>query len=211
MYKYGNCNDPYTYPNTDVLRNKENIRDFDVLQKAERDASIIRATELAKKPIDGNFDLSHLQKIHKKLFGDTYEWAGELRTIDISKGNSKFAHFFYIQSFLDDTFKKLKKENCLKGFEIDKFSERTAFYMGEINAAHPFREGNGRTIREFISQLAKANNYKISWDNISQKDMIQASIHSMNGDNRFLANLIRGNIVQIKKEENFNLNNFLKR
>lgn len=202
MDKYGNYNDPYIYPNTDVLKNKKNIRDFDILQKVERDTSIIRATELAKRPIQGNFDLKHLQKIHKKLFGDIYEWAGELRTVDISKGSSRFAHTPYIQSFLDDTFRKLEKENYLKDIGIDKFSERAAFYMGEINAAHPFREGNGRTMREFISQLAKTNNYKISWDNINQEDMIKASIHSMNGDNRFLANLIRGNTVQTNKAEN---------
>ncbi|WII93199.1 Fic family protein [Kingella negevensis] len=104
-------------------------------------------------------------------------------------------------SNLDDTFRKLEKENYLKDIGIDNFSERAAFYMGEINAAHPFREGNGRTMREFISQLTKTNNYKISWDNINQEDMIKTSIHSMNGDNRFLANLIRENTVQTNKTE----------
>ncbi len=84
---------------------------------------------------------------------DVYEWAGELRDIDLSKGNSYFANHPHIASAAELIFQKLAKEGYLKGSDVTAFSERAAYYLGEINALHPFREGNGRAQREFIKSL----------------------------------------------------------
>ncbi len=95
--------------------------------------------ELALHPIAGNFDLAHLQAIHKHLFGDVYEWAGELRTVDIAKGHSYFAHYAYLESSATPIFAQLTKEHFLAGLDVTAFSERAAYYLGEMNALHPFR------------------------------------------------------------------------
>ena len=76
----------YCYPGTNVLRNKLNIRDGDKLSDAERSISLVRMMELEDHPIRGEYDLNHLRMIHRVLFGDIFDWAGELRTVDISKG-----------------------------------------------------------------------------------------------------------------------------
>ena len=199
MSDYDGQQDPYVYPGTGVLKNKLGIKDAEKLEIAERDITALRHKDLDKKPVRGQFDLAHLQAIHKKLFSDIYPWAGKIRTVDISKGNSLFAHAGFIEGYLSGVYRELNQEKNLKGLPPDKFSERAAYYMGEINAAHPFREGNGRSTREFIGQLARQNGYKIAWENISKEEMTQASIRSMHGgDNSHLARLIKNNLVQVE-------------
>lgn len=200
MPKYQTDDTEYTDAATGVLKNKLNIRDAQELENAERDISIMRSLHIAMYPVEGQFDLAHLQAIHRKLFGDIYTWAGECRHIDIIKGNSRFAHHQYIGSFCADVAAKLKKEHYLKDLPPQTFSERAAYYMGEFNAAHPFREGNGRALRAFFSQLAAQNGYQIHWKNISQAEMVQASIAAFNGNHHILAALISANVAAVSIE-----------
>ncbi|MCD7819130.1 MAG: Fic family protein [Lachnospiraceae bacterium] len=167
----------YCYPNSDVLINKLNIRDMDKLRNFERRLTMLRLSELLDKPIVGKFDLEHLQQIHKYIFQDIYEWAGQIRTVDIAKGNM-FCNVKFIEPQAKLIFDNLKKDNYLIGFEEDVFVKRLAYYFAEINALHPFREGNGRSQREFIRSLALRNGYIINFSNISREDMIKASSKS---------------------------------
>lgn len=123
-----------------------------------------------------------------------YEWAGELRTVEISKGGHLFAHHAHISSAAAPIFKRLAEEKHLAGLDPTTFSDRAAYYLGELNALHPFREGNGRAQREFVSHLAQATGYYVAWENVKQPDMLQASIESFNGDTSKLAALIRDNL-----------------
>jgi len=194
MQKYTG-NDHYLDPETDVLKNKLDIQNPAVLEEREADYATARAYELAKTPLEGCFDLDHLKDIHKHLFGDVYAWAGELRDIDLAKGNSYFANHTRIIGAARPIFKKLATENYLTGLDATAFSERAAYYLGEINALHPFREGNGRAQREFINHLAYKNGFSIAWDTITQDDMIQASIESFHdGDTTRFARFIRDNL-----------------
>jgi fido (protein-threonine AMPylation protein) len=193
MSRYSD-NDPYLDPATGVLKNRLGITDEATLQQTEADIVAARSQELSQTPLKGNLDLVHLQSIHGRLFGDVYEWAGELRTIDISKGGSRFAHYGHIESGAAPIFKQLAQENHLAGLPPDPFSDRAAYYFGELNALHPFREGNGRATREFISHVAQANGYYVAWENVSQPNMLEASIRSFNGDTSQLARLIRENL-----------------
>ena len=169
--------DPCCYPESRVLKNKFNIRNSDELQMAERRLAKYRAEELMHAPIKGQFDFSHLKRIHYYLFQDIYDWAGEVRTVDIAKGNL-FCRYFAIQSEAERIFQELRSEKYLQDLNAGAFAERLAYYFSEINALHPFREGNGRAQREFIRQLAFQNNYFLSYAGITKDEMVRASIES---------------------------------
>ena len=192
--KYSN-QDHYLDEETGLLKNKPGLRDSEALEKYEAEFAHYRSCQLSQSPLHGDFDLNHLCAIHRHLFSDIYEWAGEIRDIDIAKGNNFFAHHAYIQSAAKPVFEGLSKENHLAGLDEKAFSERAAHYLGEINALHPFREGNGRTQREFINQLAQKNGYFIDWSGMDRKTMLAASIASFQkGDNTRFAELIGSNI-----------------
>jgi cell filamentation protein len=166
---------PYVYPGTNVLKNLRDIRDPERLARFEADATIQRIDELKQNPALAKFDTRHLQAIHHHIFQDVYEWAGEFRTVDISKGNDLFGLKQHIVLNLNKTFEGLKKERYLSGADLKRFCNRGAYYLGEVNAIHPFREGNGRTQREFIRQLAGRNGYALDWSRVSREQMIDAS------------------------------------
>lgn len=194
--------DPYTYPNG-VLKNKHHIQDEKLLEQLERTTVAVRIDQLKTNPIKGNFDLTHLQKIHRHLFQDIYDWAGEIRRVDISKGNSRFCSYHLIQSYSETIAKKFQQLQW-KNISPEQFSHQMAYFLGEYNAIHPFREGNGRAIREMIGQLVKQNGYIIHWENMTQNEMIKASeISTLKGDNQFLEKLILENI-QVRQSEQIN-------
>ncbi len=178
-YEY-DSNDPYVYAGTKVLRNKLGLRDFDELWDAERAITGVTAAELEANPIDGEFDLAHLQAIHKALFSDIYDWAGTIREKGfIAKGNSLFCAAEFIVPYSDDLFAKLRAEDYLRGLEREEFIRRVAFYISEINALHPFREGNGRTQRIFINQLARQAGWNLNYTAVDPERLCDAYIASM--------------------------------
>lgn len=189
------------YKNTEVLKNKFNLQDQEKLNQMERLYTTATLSELKENPIKGDFDMKHLQEIHKTIFKDVYEWAGKTRNFDISKG-TMFCPLQHLDSYQNDVFRGLKKENNLKGLDIDQFSKRAAHYLGEINMIHPFLEGNGRTQREFMRELALNAGYELRLDSngISREKMIEASIRSANGYNDQFEKIIRDNIKPIELE-----------
>lgn len=192
--------DHYLDLETGVLKNKLGIRDEGELSRAEAALVAWRSLELSEKPIEGGFDLEHLKAIHKHLFGDVYEWAGKIRDIDLAREGSYFANHRYIESASREIFERLAEERFLKGSDAARFSDRAAFFLGGINALHPFRDGNGRAQREFINHLAYKNGYLIDWANVSQHEMIQASVESFHqGDHSRFAALIRNNLQELSQ------------
>jgi fido (protein-threonine AMPylation protein) len=173
--------DPYLYPDTSVLRNLADIRDANRLNQFESDHFFARLLELHESPIRGSFDSDHLRHIHKYVFQDVYAWAGEFRTVPIAKGNSFFARPEHIRAELQRLFHQLAGEKYLRGNDSAGFCQRAAHYLGEINALHPFREGNGRALREFIRELAMEAGYEIAWDLVTQDEMFAASVASFHG------------------------------
>jgi len=120
-----------------------------------------RAKALELHPIPGNFDLAHLCAIHERLFQDVYEWAGRLRTINISKNESIFCSCGMLEYYMGDIYKRLVKDNYLRGLNTAEFVDKFTNFYGDVNALHPFREGNGRATRSFIAQLAKQAGYEL--------------------------------------------------
>ena len=190
----------YCYKNSDVLINKINITDDDDLYEAERGLVAIRTAQLNEEPIKGNFDFNHLKSIHKFLFQDIYSWAGNIRTCNIAK-QDLFCLCQHIDSYANDIFSKLKEEKyfVIYGYE-DKLNKLVQFFA-DINALHPFREGNGRTQREFIEELAKINGINLDLTKVSEEDMIIASHDSINGHYEKLLDMFRKNSSLLSNDE----------
>src|SRR6476646_9570606 len=170
--------DPYTYPGTDVLRNILDIRDPQQLAAFEANATAARLIELDDRPLVGRFDVAHLRSIHQHIFQDVYRWAGEFRSVNISKGGHLFGVATFIEPALQEVLRKLSEERHLKALDAGKFAARAGYYMGEINAIHPFRDGNGRTQREFIRELAVQAGFVIDWSRVTREQMTAASLES---------------------------------
>lgn len=164
----------YCYPDSTVLINRLNITGADTLREVERSITALRIAEAKTTPVKGEFDLAHLQTIHRYLFRDIYEWAGELRSVNISKGN-QFCLCEHLITYADDLFAKLKSEKYLVGLSEEEFPVRLAYYLSEINVLHPFREGNGRTQRLFIEYLAENAGYHVDFSTVTDREMIVAS------------------------------------
>lgn len=179
----------YCYPGTYILKNKLNIIDENELKDAERSITSLRTAQLIQNPLDGDLDFNYLKNIHKFIFGDIYEWAGSIRTVNISKGNP-FCRCEFIEEQMESIMKKLKRENYLEGLSINVLAERLAYYIGEINAIHPFREGNGRTQRMFIECLAVKNGFSLDFSKISNEEMLEASVQTFNMNYTLMSSLI---------------------
>jgi cell filamentation protein len=173
--------DPYVYPGTDVLRNELGIRDADELRRVESDLTYWRALRLATKPIPGRYDLPHLQDCHRALFGGLYAWAGQLRTVRIAKADV-FCLPQFIESSAAEIFARLARDRHLAGLPRDEFIVGLATYLGDVNALHPFREGNGRAQRVFFGRLAHDAGYRLRWQLIDAEQNIAASIAATRGD-----------------------------
>lgn len=155
--------DFYFYPNTEVLMNRFNIRDFEKLQEIERDYSAARIAILSKNPFRGVLDFKYLQRIHRLIFSDIYSWAGRIRGGQFfSKGETEFCRAPMIYTYAENIFSKLRNEKWLRGLPREEFIERFAYYMVEINTLHPFREGNGRTQRVFFEELGRRAKIEIN-------------------------------------------------
>lgn len=172
--------DTYLYSGTDTLINNFGIKDRKELSEVERAITGARITEIDIHPTSGSFDLDHLCAIHKALFEDIYPWAGKIRTKGfISKGNSLFCAPEFIVSYSDGLFGKLREEGYLKGLGREDFVEKMAYYCAEINALHPFREGNGRAQRVFANQLARSAGWELRLYEINPNELCEAYIESM--------------------------------
>ena len=162
----------YCYPHSDVLMNKLGIQDAEELKKAEREITSLRLANARVYKIRGQFDLQHLKDIHKYIFQDVYDWAGEIRWVNIAKGNM-FCNYPFIEANAESLFTKLKKEKYLKETPEQDMPIRLAYYLSEINVIHPFREGNGRSQRLWIEYLAEE--YSVDFSEVTAEEMIQAS------------------------------------
>lgn len=169
----------YCYKGTNVLINLLNIRDNKTLQRAESRIVATKLFELRKNEMIGNFDVEHFIKIHKFLFEDIYPFAGKFRTENIAKGYFSFAEWEYIDTELRKLLEKLHKSNLLKNDTRAELVKDLAYYLAELNVLHPFREGNGRTIREFIRELAYKNGYLLDLQKVEPSEVYDAFLKSV--------------------------------
>ncbi len=187
----------YCYKGSNVLINKLNIHDNKILKQAEEKIVATKLFILRQNTMIKNFDVNHFKEIHKFLFEDIYPFAGKFRTENIAKGFFSFAEWEFIEDELSNLLKKLNASNNLKNLKRDEFVKAIAYYLSELNVLHPFREGNGRTIREFIRELCYANGYLFDLQKIEPEDFLNACIKSV-VDTSALEKLIDISLVKIQ-------------
>ena len=167
----------YCYPESEVLKNKLNIRDGKELFEVEKRLTLLRIQELLEKPIKGKYDFKHLMDIHRYIFQDVYEWAGKVRTVEIGKGNL-FCTTACISEYGRSIFNKYYSQCYAAKDNKEDFVRVFSENYGDLNALHPFREGNGRAQREFARNVCFKCGYSFNLSNTSHNEMLQASILS---------------------------------
>ncbi len=170
--------DPYFDKNIGDLKNLLGVKSSEELKKVEPQIVFANELELASVDIPRTNDFNELLLIHKQLFKGVYDWAGQIRIIDIKKNNAD-AEFFLIVGKIntasDYVFAELDKERNLQGLPKDEFINRLAYFYDQLNYIHPFREGNGRAQRVFWTRLAKDANYEIDWSLVVGDENDEAS------------------------------------
>lgn len=175
MSRYEVGKDPYCYPGTTVLINKFNIRDQSILDTAEAEFSsaAIREIQFQKPP----YTFDTWRKIHGNLFCSIYEWAGNQRTVGITKAPTVFCVPERIEPEAIKLFNSLENEDSLTGLDSEKFVSRVSYYFTELNFLHPFREGNGRSQRLLFDFICLHCGYLTDWSKVSPEDWVKANIH----------------------------------
>ena len=169
------------YEGTTCLINKLNIKDENMLAEIEGRITFAKSSALEKEPVKGNFDFEHYKAIHKYLFEDLYDWAGEIRTVDLSKKGTQFADANEIERIAEACFKRLADNNYFQNISFNDFIDNIVDFYCVTNMLHPFREGNGRVHRLFIAQLIRFNGYDINFNDIDSDELMIATIQAANG------------------------------
>jgi cell filamentation protein len=184
---YDAIDDPYTYEKSTVLVNKLDLRTQQELAAFEAEISSARAEE----PLpEGALDFSHYQAVHHHLFQDVYDWAGQMRTVRISKGGNPFCFPENIEDQATRLFDDLRAADYLRNLDAQAFSARAAHFLAELNAIHAFREGNGRSQLTFFALLADRAGHPLNLEKLEAEEMLEAMIASFGGDERKLATVI---------------------
>lgn len=172
--------DPYVDPRTGVLRNRLGITDARELARAEaRLAAVAEFVLFADRLDPGRYDLAHLRAIHRHLFGAIYEWAGELRTVNMTKDGTVFALAEWLEPQAEQLFAWLADQHHLRNQTRDQFIEGASRLLSDLNALHPFREGNGRTQRAFLRLVAFEAGWHVAWSEVDPTENTAISAAAM--------------------------------
>ena len=182
------------YEGTTCLVNKFGIRDEKKLSEIEAGITFAKAVMLEETPIDDDFGFEHFKKIHEFLLCDLYEWAGQVRTVDISKKRTKFLDAASIESIGTKCFAKVK-DGYFENLPFDEFVKRIAEFYNDVNYIHPFREGNGRTQRIYFTQLIRHYGYDINFAEVDTDELMIATIQASSGVMDFLIEFFENSIV----------------
>ena len=197
----------YCYPESSVLINKYDIQDQRTLDKIERNVTALMLVKLQTKPLPSPkelFSVNYFIDLHRQVFEHIYPFAGKIRSENITKGNTPFCRPEFIYKYLNmlfdkifDDIKKIKSKEDIIVF--------LSYYYSELNVVHPFREGNGRIMREYLRQVVLFINknlgfdYELDFSNVTLEDknnLMNGSIMSaMNGNlellNKFFNNMLK--------------------
>ncbi|OYW59746.1 MAG: cell division protein [Bosea sp. 12-68-7] len=163
----------YCYPpDYRVLKNKLGLTDPIARDRYERRSVVQRINDGIPS---GDFDLAHLRAIHRHLFQDVYDWAGEIRTVEIAKGGNQFQFRQYIGTGMADVHRRIVAAGYLRNLSARAFADKAGEIIGDINYVHPFREGNGRTQTLYLEALARQAGHPIDLTRLARESWMEAS------------------------------------
>ncbi|WP_206413079.1 Fic/DOC family protein [Lysobacter enzymogenes] len=200
MDKYDVSNDHYCLPGSGVLKNKLGILSMEGLEAAEREITgyTHRLIEYSPPP----YSLDTLKRIHFQLFSPLYDWAGEQRNVDISKGGTRFCTNSRIEAESGKRFDALRAENWLKGLGHAAFCERLAEHYCELNMIHPFREGNGRAQRVLFEHIALSAGFELNWTHVEPQEWLAANIEGVRVDYRRMCEIFKRIVTPLTADNN---------
>lgn len=178
MSPYERYDDPYCYPNSRVLKNCADVRSSETLETFEVRATTLRSSETLP---NGKFDPAHYRAIHHHIFQDVYDWAGQYRTVRIAKGGAMFCYPEHIAEQMELLFPSLKSAAFHPGATAAEFATASAQFLADLNAIHPFREGNGRTQLTFLFLLGDRAGFALDMTRIRPQEILSAMIASFGG------------------------------
>lgn len=159
------------FHNLQLINKLVGVDTYEKVNEADRELSGLRYIELQKNPIKGNYDFEHLKAIHKYLFQDIYYFAGNPRDVDMEIDSiTRFTSARRIEVEAKRIFTELGEKHNLIGLNKSEFCDNLASFMTDLNKLHPFREGNGRSKRAFVDQLAGNVGWSINWNDVSNSD-----------------------------------------
>ncbi|NLU84712.1 Fic/DOC family protein [Rhodococcus sp. HNM0569] len=174
----------YFLPGTEVLRNRVGATTLYELRDAENDLSEFRLLQLRESPdlvAPRSYDLTHLSAIHRQLFQDVYEWAGDVRTVGIEKDGESFCPPVRIRLAMQHVATEIADMGELEVVPRGGLPSKVAYLYDYVNYAHPFREGNGRTTREFFDQLLAERSLGLDWSR-TESEQLYRSCHAARAD-----------------------------
>lgn len=188
------------YPGTRCLVNYFGIKDKPSLRRVDKMISSLRTAELLHAPIDMPFTFDYLKAIHSHLFGDIYPSAGMIRR-SLSSKHTEFCQPEYIESQAGILFSKLRDDHYLSRIDdVDDFVNELAYYMGEMEALHPFMDGNGRATRFFFNSLALAAGYEIGWGSADPDHFLEANVAALDGDYQALIDVLEEIVIPLSED-----------
>jgi cell filamentation protein len=182
--------DPYLDLQSGLLRNRLGITDARQQRHVEAELTASRIYDLIRSPIPGAYDLAHLRAFHRQIFQDLYDWAGELRTVSIGRGSRVFSLPQHLEADAGELFGWLARAEHLRGRDRKAFVDDLTELYADLNALHPFRDGNGRTQRAFLGQLAVEAGHPIHWAAMDPAENNAASKAAHEGDNDAVRSLL---------------------
>ncbi len=188
---YAAENDPLCYPGTNVLVNRLNIREQVLLDEYELAFFLTRSEEPFPT---GNFDSTHYRALHRHLFQDVYSWAGTYRTIRIGKGGNWFCFPEYIDREMDRALNALRSKGYFRDLSLPEFRSAATGLLADLNAIHPFRDGNGRTQLSFLLLLTRSCGHSFHAEALDPHEVMHAMIESFSGRTRPLELVLKKTI-----------------
>lgn len=184
---YDAFDDPYAYKGSATLKNKLGLRDSALLEAFELEMTALRAREALPA---GRMDPLHYRRVHHHLFRDVYTWAGRYRTVRTAKGGNFFCYPEHIPREMNRLFSTMP--NVLNTASRESFILEAARFLGELNAIHPFREGNGRAQLSFMSMMGARAGYPLNFVRVKREDFLPAMIASYSRNLGPLIEQLRG-------------------
>lgn len=169
------------YPGTSVLINKLNIQDQAQLEENETLITTVQSLKFELEPFPGEMNFDYYKRLHRFLFEAIYEWAGEVRTVNLSKQHTAFCLANEVENLAAATFRRLRQNHYLCGLSREEFLRELVDLYISLNYLHPFREGNGRVQRLYLRQLAQRAGYRLNFAGVDSDRMMIATIHAANG------------------------------